>query len=354
MKKSGQDTGSRASQGVTQRNGTSQRVDLGVLKTQDLGVGQDDTGESLVELPNSDLFLGDSSTLQSDRDSLGGGDREVNGGHGSISVADNSGQDAGIATVLLSNLLVAQNKSASSVVKGRRVGGSDGAGAVTDKGRLQGGDLLELDVQVPLVSVDDDLALAVLNGNGGDFVSKGLVSPSFLCVAVRLDGVFVLLLTGDVVLLDSVLAAVAHVELGVDISQPILDQAVLELGVSKGRKAARAVDVVRNLGHVLHATGDLGLSKTKLDVLRSESDGLETRRAHLVDGDGLDALRNTGEDGSLASGSLANRGRQDIAHVDIGNLLDRDLGLLKGGLDGDSSKLGSRDVKERAVELCAG
>lgn len=346
MQKRGEDTGTRATKGVAQRDGATQRVDLGALKTEDLCVGKNDTGKGLVELPDGNLVLGDASALKGNGDSLGGGNREVNGVHGSIGVAANLGEDAGILAVLLGNGLAAEDKSRGAVVEGRRVGGSDGSSAVADKCRLERGDLFKLDVHETLVGVDDNLALARLDGNGGDFIGKGLVSPRLLGIAVRLNGVLVLLLSGDVVLLDGVFAAVAHVELVVDVGETILDQAVLKLGVAKGGKAAGAVDVVRDARHVLHATSNLCLGQTKLDVLGGKGNSLEAGRADLVDGDGFNGLGQAGEYRRLAGRGLANRGSDDIAHIYIGNLLYGDLGLFERSLDRSGAELGRRNVEE--------
>lgn len=122
--------------------------------------------------------------------------------------------------------------------------------------------------------------------------------------------------------------------------------------MAKRRQAARAVDIVRNLRHVLHTTGNLSLSMAKLDVLGGKCDGLETGSADLVDGDGLDGFGESSKDGRLASGRLADRGLQDISHVNIGNLLNGNLGLFKSRLDGRSTELGGGDTEERAIELC--
>ncbi len=351
MKKGGQDARSRAAQGVAEGDGTAERIDLGALEAEDLLVGKYDSSESLVELPDSDLVLGDAGTLQSNGNGLGGGDGEINRGHGGVGVADNFGEDTRVLAVLLSNGAVAEDESAGAVVEGGRVGGGDRASSVADKGRLQGGDLFKLDVVEALVGIDDGLALAALDSHGGNFFGKGLVGPGLLGVAVRLDGVLVLLLAGNVVLLDGVLAAVAHVELLVDIGEAVFDQTVLHLGVAKGGESAGAVDVVRNAGHVLHATGNLGLGKAHLDVLGGEDDSLEAGGADLVDGDGFGGLGQTSKDGGLTGGGLADVAAQDVAHVDIGNLVGGDLGLFQSRLDGDGAELGGADVEERAVEL---
>lgn len=80
VKEGHQDTGARATEGVANGDGTSQEVDTGVLETKnllnvsgeyisediintDLLVGLDDGSKSLIEFPDRNLVLGNSSTF---------------------------------------------------------------------------------------------------------------------------------------------------------------------------------------------------------------------------------------------------------------------------------------------------
>ena len=324
MKQGNENAGSGATKGMAEGDGATTRVDNGTLETEDLLVGLDDSGEGLVELPDCNLVLGDTSTLESELNGLGGRNGEVDGIHGGISRADDLGKNPRVLAELLRERLVADDKSTGTIVEGGGVGGSHGTGAITDEGRLEGGNLLKLDIVVALIDLDDLVALLAGNGDGNNFLSELAGSPSLLGALVRLDGIIVLLLTRNLELLGGVLGAVAHVELVVDVGETILDKTILHLDVAECRHAAGARNVVGHPGHVLHTTGDLGLRKTELNVLRSEDNSLETGSAHLVDGNGLDVGGKASKDEGLTRGSLADRALEDVAHVDIGDLLNRD------------------------------
>lgn len=111
MEECGQDARTGTSQGVTKRNGTAQEIDLGILETEDLKkivrqlkaprkeqtqplaylfIRFDDSGECLVELPNGDIILGDSCTLQGNWHSFGWRNGEINRIDGGIGRADNA------------------------------------------------------------------------------------------------------------------------------------------------------------------------------------------------------------------------------------------------------------------------
>ena len=48
---------------------------------------------------------------------------------------------------------------------------------------------------------------------------------------------------------------------------------------------------------------------------------------------------------------MAHGTADNVAHVDVGDLLDGDLGLLDSGLDGGCAQLRGRDGLEGAIEL---
>src|SRR5688572_25042315 len=167
---------------MTKGDSSTKRVNLGTLKTQDLRVRQNNSCERLIEFPDSDLVLSDACTLKSQRHGLGWGHREIDGIHSCVGVAADASKDAGVRTVFLSEGAVTENESAGAVVEGGGVGGGDGACAVTYEGRLEGGDLLELDVEVSLIGVDDLVALAGSDSHRGDLVCESLVRPCSLGV----------------------------------------------------------------------------------------------------------------------------------------------------------------------------
>jgi hypothetical protein len=64
---------------VSERNRSSSWVDVVSSETEDLGVGLDDGGEGLVELPDGDVLLLQAGLLEQLLDAGCGGDGEVDG-----------------------------------------------------------------------------------------------------------------------------------------------------------------------------------------------------------------------------------------------------------------------------------
>lgn len=76
------------------------------VRISHLLIGLDDGSESLVELPDGDIVLGNTSALQRNRYGFGGRHGEVNGVDGGIRTADDAGQDTASLSVLLSDLSI--------------------------------------------------------------------------------------------------------------------------------------------------------------------------------------------------------------------------------------------------------
>lgn len=85
--------------------------------------------------------------------------------------------------------------------------------------------------------------------------------------------------------------------------------------------------------------------------MRGEYDGFETRGAYFVDGDGFDAVWETGEESCLSGGGLSYGALEDVAHVYVCYFGDGDFGLFEGGFDGYGAELGGGDWEEGAIEL---
>jgi hypothetical protein len=77
MQQRDQNTASRATQRVAQRNRASSRVHIVSAEPKDLGVRFDDCGEGLVEFPNRNVFLLEAGLLQQFFDARGRGNGEV-------------------------------------------------------------------------------------------------------------------------------------------------------------------------------------------------------------------------------------------------------------------------------------
>lgn len=78
VQQSDQYPASRAAESVSKGNGSTPRVHVGGLKTQDLCIGFDDGGKGLVEFPDRDVFFGKSGLLQELLDARGGCDGKIN------------------------------------------------------------------------------------------------------------------------------------------------------------------------------------------------------------------------------------------------------------------------------------
>lgn len=362
---------------MTQSNGTAAGVDVIRSQVEDLiesltsithdrgqggregiktylGISLDHRGERLVELPHFDILHLDPRLLEHDGHDLCRRDGEVNGIHSRVRGRHDAREDLFPLAVLLRHLAVTQDQRRRAVVKAGAVGRGDGPGARAIERRFQRRDLLELELVVPLVLADGGVAFFTLDHDGDDLVLEQALGPRRLRALVAQDGEVVLLLARDAEFLDRVLRAVAHVHLVVDVPEAVGHQAVDEFLVAEGGLVGGAGQVVRDAGHVLHASRDGGLDVAQLDVLRGEGDGFHPRSADFIHGRGFDGGREARENGGLTRGGLAAVRLQDLAHVDVGDELGGNGGALEGGFDGVGAEDGGGDGGKAAIELGEG
>ena len=93
----------------------------------------------------------------------------------------------------------------------------------------------------------------------------------------------ILHLPRDARLLRRVLGVPAHVDVAERAPESILDHPVDERLIAELHAAAHSIVVVRRVRHRFLSAGDDHLSVARLDRLRGEHHGLESRAAHLVD-----------------------------------------------------------------------
>ncbi len=163
-----------------------------------------------------------------------------------------------------------------------------------------------------LVLVDDDVALAGLDGDGDDLVLElaGLLRRFGLVLGG--DGEGVLLVAGDLPLLGDVLGGVAHVIAVEGIPEAVLDHRVDELDVAHLVAVAQVRHVrARVMFSWPPATTIVGVAK--LDLLGAERHGAQARAADLVDAPGGAFDRKAGIDGRLAGRVLTLAGGQHLA-----------------------------------------
>ena len=279
--KGGDDTSARAAERVANGNGSAPDIHLLSVKTELLDVGEGDDGESLVDLVEVDILLGKTGVL----DGLGDGESRSNGESLGLALGITPAEDLGegLETELLDLGLGGEDNSGSTVVDGGGVGGGDSA--VGLEGGADGLQLVGVEVLdfVVALNLDVGLAAAAADLDGDDLLEQTGLGGS-LGLLVALDGVLVLGLTREVVVLGAQLGGHAHVLLAVGISETVLEDAVDEGLVAVLGASAEVGQVVRGVGHRLGTAGDDDVGGAEHDVLRTEDDGLEGGGAHLVDG----------------------------------------------------------------------
>ena len=268
-------------------------------------IGLNNGSECLVEFPDRDLVLGDSGALKSDGNGLSWGDWEINGVNSGVGTGDNAGKSRATLAEFPGKILAADNQSGSTVVHGGGISSSDGTGTVSEEGRLKSRELIETEVVEALIPLNDGVSLLTLDCNRDNLLGELVLLPGRLGTLVRLDGILVLVLARNIVLLGRLLSTDTHVELVVDIPETVLDETILHLEIAEWRQLAGTGEIVGDTGHVLHSTSNLSLGKAKLDVLGGKGHCFKTRGADLVHSHGLNALGETSKDGRLTSRSLA-------------------------------------------------
>jgi hypothetical protein len=223
---------------------------------------------------------------------------------GRVSPAENLGN--GLDAELLELGLRDEHYGGSTVVDGGGVGGRDGTAVGNEDGtdRLQLVDVQVLDLLVP-VDLDRGLATATAHLDGRNLgENAGLGGGLGLLVCV--DGVLILHLAGQAVLLATELALHAHeLLLAVCVTETVLLHAVDEGGVAVLDTGAEVGEVVWCVGHALSATSHDDGGVAGHDGLGTEDDGLHARSADLVDGCADDAFRETSVDRALPGRGLA-------------------------------------------------
>lgn len=129
---------------------------------------------------------------------------------------------------------------------------------------------------------------------------------SSLSLLVRTNGIFILLLTVEAVVLGTLLSRKTHEFLLVCIGKTVLHDTVDQVLVAVFGTVTESGKVVRCVGHGLHATGDDDIGTASLDVLDSEHDGLQAGGTNFVHGCAYCAILETGTEGGLSGGVLSN------------------------------------------------
>lgn len=107
----------------------------------------------------------------------------------------------------------------TSALDGASISSRNGAIFVKDGTKAR--NFVKLDVLDLFVFLEDGLAATGLDGDGSNLLFKGARLPRFGRTPIRLDGVGILLLPGDVHVLDRVFGAVAHREFVVGLCRQV-------------------------------------------------------------------------------------------------------------------------------------
>lgn len=150
--------------------------------------------------------------------------------------------------------------------------------------------------------------------NGGNLVVESAGLLGSLSLLVGADGVLILLLTVEVMVLSTLLGGKAHeLLLSIGILKAVLHDSVHHGLVTVLGAGAQAGEVVGGVGHGLSATGDDDIGVSGHDGLGTEDDGLQTRGADLVNGGANGGVGETSIDGALTGGVLSNTDNDTLA-----------------------------------------
>lgn len=333
---------------MAESDGTTVNIDLCGVELANLLSDADYNGEGLVELEKGDVVDSEVGLRQS----LGKGDsgrlREVDGLNTSVSPRDNLGERG--QPKLLGLLSGHEDEGRCAIAQGGGVGRSDGTTSL--EGRAERRNFLKDDPGIFLVLTDNGVSLLALDGDGDNLGVKSALLPCTSSALVRLNGMRVLGLTSDAMLLSSSLAAIAHGEVVVGIPKAVGLKGVAGSELAEWRVLARQEE--RGIAHALHSTSSNDRAVTKLDSLRSEHDGLHAASADLVDGGGIGAGLKTGTKGDLTSRRLADASLDDVSEVDLLNNGRVDVLGFECVLEGDDAKLGRVESLQRSIDRANG
>ena len=181
--------------------------------------------------------------------------------------------------------------------------------------------------------------------NGGNLVVESAGLLGSLSLLVGADGVLILLLTVEVVVLSTLLGRKAHeLLLAIGILKTVLHDSVHHGLVAVLGAGAQAGEVVGGVGHGLSATGDDDIGVSGHDGLGTEDDGLQTRGADLVDGGANGGLRETSIDGALTGGVLSNTDNDILASHRRSGHTSRSLPSGQNVAEEDFLDIGSIDT----------
>ena len=164
------------------------------------------------------------------------------------------------------------------------------------------------------------------------------------------QGQLILHLAGDAVLFGHVLGGDAHVAVVERIPQAVVDHHVGHGGVVHAGAPAGGIDGVGSHAHALHTAGHDALSLAGHDGAVSDGNAVQTGAAHLVQGGGGGLDGQTGLQGGLTGGVLAQTSLQHVAEEQLVDLGGLDAAALQGFLDDQGAQFNGGGALQRAAE----
>lgn len=327
---------------MAESNGTTLGVDLLSRDAKLVGAEEALRGESLVDLKDVNVLLGDASELEHLGDGLPGAETHEKRGHTNDGSVDVLAED-GLAELLGGGALHEEN-GGGTVGNLGGVAGVDAA--VLGEGSTDLAEGLDGDTLTDaIVLVDNNLlglaglGVLVLDLEGSDLL---LEETSLLGLDGLLEGggsELILDGTGDALGLGHLLREDTHGDLAVG----SLGVALEELG-ELGHGAGAILS-----GHGLDTGADADLDLAGADGVGNVNAGLETGRALAVEGVDGGGVGEAGNESGSAHLGGATTGGEDGADNDILDQGGVDLGALDDGLEGTSHQVGGGCVLEATL-----
>ena len=199
--------------------------------------------------------------------------------------------------------------------------------------------------------LDEFFLASGFHWDGNDFGFERAVGDRLLRAFQRGDGIIILRLTRELVILRAILGEGAHEPaLVIGVLQAVQEHVVQNLAVAHAVAAARAVEQIGGVRHALHAAGDHDVGRARRDEVVREHDGLHAGAAHLVDGGAGRRFRQARAERGLAAGRLALACREHAAEDHFFDVIARESRPLDGGPDRGGAELGRLHVLEVALE----
>mmetsp|Transcript_140176 Transcript_140176/g.349355 ORF Transcript_140176/g.349355 Transcript_140176/m.349355 type:complete len:409 (-) Transcript_140176:205-1431(-) len=333
------DPGSRCADGVAQCHRTAIDVDRGEVQVEELGVGEGDNGEGLVDLVKLHVFRFQACALNGLRHRQRRCGSEPLWRVGSVCEAANCCQ--GFDTSLAGLGSRHHNHCSSSVIQ---LGGIrrcdrpvlfEGRSQLTHAIKLAGAWLLVSFHRYGLASSCRDLHGNNLLLGKSQCILRESTLIGALCVGVLRRPV-------EAMFFGTQLRTTAHVLVTISIPQAVVNKAIKELGLPKSHAGAHGREVMRDIRHGLEATSKHDLSAAQRDCVSSKHDGLHAGGANLVDRSCWDGVRKPCEDDCLCCWRLAHTGSHDITKEGLVNKLAIILDAESGSLNRRSHGHGSQ------------